>query len=249
MLFKICMYSFFVHLLLKKYNSDYYNRLFINISYYLILLFSYTQIQTKKIISKIKNTQAYDCLIKKIEEINYVGDIEVIGFSKLLFTTTKELIYEKMPCFNSFIIYSHEDKKTKKVNKIIVHSFSNETDKKCFDYIPCNYSFISINISISNNYEIKDYTLKFSSEFENYFIINNKFNKNIIFYLLYKQFNVCYDENISKYEIQIIDQNASLVKMNENDELILKLNDYEIISVIENESISQNYYSDELSDE
>ena len=62
-------------------------------------------------------------------------------------------------------------------------------------------------------------------------MVNNTFNKKVLFYLLNKQHGVKYDDSTFTYKLNIIDDNVNMISLSEKDVLILKEDTYEICSL------------------
>jgi hypothetical protein len=90
-----------------------------------------------------------------------------------------------------------------------------------------------------------NYDLKLFCNGDNYFVVNNKIDKNVICYLLKQQKNVQFSPETCKYKLNIVDQNANMVELSETDVLYLKEDNYEIVQVI----CENLEYSDKESEE
>ena len=117
-----------------------------------------------------------------------------------------------------------------KNNKIIY--FKDSLEKTNYFYKSCNFHFISINISFNDEKEEKLYSLKLLNPNENYYVVGNKINRLIIFYLLKQQYNL--NLNITQnYKLVIIDNNVNIKTITEKEEIVLNENDYEINEFLE----------------
>jgi hypothetical protein len=84
----------------------------------------------------------------------------------------------------------------------------------------CKYKFISTSIYIP------DLDFRNSIELKGYYIVGNKINCDIIYYLLKLQHNI--DALQKKYILTIIDQDVKIMNIDETDIITLDLNNYNI---------------------
>ena len=169
------------------------------------------------IYSCIYYVSKFQILFKKLfSEKNVVNNskIEIIINSEVK-NTIKPVNYQYLNEINyDFVIYNDN------VNRIL---HFNNIDK--FSYNLCNYKFINVDIIFGEN---DIYTIKLYSEKENYFIENNRINKYVLCYLLKKQHGVYKDHSSVEYKLSIFDNNVQSVFLSEKDEIILRIDDYEI---------------------
>lgn len=92
------------------------------------------------------------------------------------------------------------------------------------DILYCNYKFISLTVKIPN---IGEFSIKLSDSTFNYYIVGNKINKLLIWYLLKIQHDIN-KESENVYEIELIDNNVNILKIRENDEIVLNKDDFTI---------------------
>ena len=83
----------------------------------------------------------------------------------------------------------------------------------------CSYKFLSMNIIVNE--------LNFNIDLKGYYIIGNKINNYIIYYLLKLQHNI--DANKNTYILTIIDHNIKIFNINETQTILFHLNDYSIV--------------------
>ena len=88
-----------------------------------------------------------------------------------------------------------------------------------FEYICCSYKFISVNINISES------NTNYNIDLKGYYIVGNKFTKEVFYYLLNLQHNVVYN---SSYTLTIIDSNVKIIQLDELDTIILDINEYHL---------------------
>jgi hypothetical protein len=147
--------------------------------------------------------------------ITYLNSINFINVENL-----KILDENKM----DFIVYS-DNTKSEKTNKIIY--FDVPTN---FNYECCKYKFISVIIIFSDN---EQYNLKLYSGNENYYIVNNRLNKNVFCYLIMKQYGIVKNENNVTYKLNIIDYDIKFKYFDEKDEILLNCYNYSVIRNID----------------
>ena len=82
----------------------------------------------------------------------------------------------------------------------------------------CSYKFISTSIYIP------DLDFRNSVELKGYWVVGNKINCDIIYYLLKLQHNI--DALQKKYTLTIIDQNVKIINIDETRLITLDLNNY-----------------------
>ena len=82
----------------------------------------------------------------------------------------------------------------------------------------CSYKFISTSIYIP------DLDFRNSVELKGYYIVGNKINCNIIYYLLKLQHNI--DASQKKYTLTIIDQDVKIMNIDDTQIITMDLNNY-----------------------
>ena len=82
----------------------------------------------------------------------------------------------------------------------------------------CSYKFISTSIYIP------DLDFRNSVELKGYYIVGNKINCNIIYYLLKLQHNI--DASQKKYTLTIIDQDVKIMNIDDTQIITLGVNNY-----------------------
>lgn len=228
--------AFFLHLIMKQYYPYEYTAILIFLTEYGIFAYSFVEFYSKKIYKQIKNNSSINSLLQKMKSSN---NIELVVGNKMVKMSNKESLYLELPIENDFIVYSHSVLQTSRINKLIIHHFSDSISNDVFNYKLCKYMFISTILYLEYKSLIINYDLKFFVNGDNYYVVNNKIDRYVICYLLNKQLNVFSNPENCKYNLSIIDQNANIVKMNENDVLHLHEDDYEILQVTE-EKIENN---------
>jgi hypothetical protein len=100
-----------------------------------------------------------------------------------------------------------------------------------FSYEVCGYTFISIEVSIEDLIDTEKtnkYYLTLKENGENYYIVGNRINKMVIYYLLNQQHSVDYPDN-TPYMIDLIDFNVNMKVLTEKDTLYLFETEYIIV--------------------
>jgi hypothetical protein len=231
MFLQILSCAFLTHLISKQYYPNEYKKILLLLTEKLIFAYSFVELKANKVYRQIRSEPSINSLVEKMQSSN---DVDVIDNNRIIFTSDKKSIYSKLPFSNSFIIFSEREPTTSNTNRILIHNFSDKTDISCFNYKKCKYMFISIDVLIKNQYKECNYHLSLFYHGDNYFIVNNKIDKYVIYFLLYHQQNICYDVENSTYKLTIIDQFANLVTLNDSDIIMLYEDNYEIVQVIGN---------------
>jgi hypothetical protein len=214
---------------MKQYYPKEYTSILIFLTEYGIFTYSFIELNAKKMYKQIKNNSSVNSLVEQLKSSN---NIEVVLSNQVVSHLNNETVYSKLPFENTFIIYSESQPMTSKVNKLILHHFSESIPKSVFKHKLCSYMFISTIVYLEIKSLIVNYDLKLFCNGDNYFVADNKIDKYVICYLLKKQKNVnCSPENC-KYKFNIIDQNANMIDLSEKDVLYLHQDSYEIIQVI-----------------
>jgi len=219
--------GFLFHLIMKQYYPREYTSILIFLTEYGIFAYSFIELKTKKMYKQIKNNSSVNSLIEQMKSPN---NIEVISGNQLVCHSNKESIFSNLPFENDFIIYSEPEPMTSRTNKMIIHNFSQSMQENVFKYKLCSYMFISTVLYLERRSLIVNYDLKFYNG-ENYFVANNKIDKYIICYLLKQQKNMSLTPDTCKYKLSVIDQNANIIELDENDVIYLHENNYEVVKL------------------
>ena len=248
-------YGMCFHMFMSYFCPSHYKSFFVNATFQTILFYSKCEMCIKHNIRVIQNFPPIHFILNKIDDysIQNVIDIEFIKDGLPIFTTNKAgLVSTIIDLDPDFCIYSDysEYSTNKKINKMIFNKDDNNTIDD-FDYKLCTYSFISITMIVDSGLgddaselppatmefnrsptaRSESYPLTFSSELYNYYLVNNTFNKKVLFYLLNKQHGVKYDTSLFTYKLNIIDDNVNMISLSEKEILILKEDTYEICSL------------------
>lgn len=233
----ILFYGMIINLFMDRYfPTVYYNFLF-DLSQFCILNYSRVQLfidKKSRDLKKYPTIKRFAIQIRKILSSSHMfGDIEVvrnslpitylnsINFINFINDENLKILDENKM---DFIVYS-DNTKSEKTNKIIY--FDVPTN---FNYECCKYKFISVIIIFSDN---EQYNLKLYSGNENYYIVNNRLNKNVFCYLIMKQYGIVKNENNVTYKLNIIDYDIKFKYFDEKDEILLKCYNYSVIRNID----------------
>ena len=224
---RIISLGFTIHMLAKYFYPQQYNNYLINSFTLVVYTYSFLEL-------KFKNHFINNPLVKKI--LNFFErkhcDIEIIKSNSVCFSLG---LNEYKSWFNynynyDFTIYSHKSSEESTMcNRIIYHDVKNMMT--IFSYELCSYTFISIEVSIedlTDRAKTNKYHLTLKENDENYYIVGNRINKMVIYYLLNQQYSVDYPDNIP-YIIDLIDFNVNMKVLTEKDTLYLFENEYIIV--------------------
>ena len=119
------------------------------------------------------------------------------------------------------IIVSDKKDESEQINKIHYTEFPQILD----DYKHSTIKFFSVEL------EYKDtiHSIELTNENYNHYIVNNVLNKHFFKYYLINVLNIEIDKNTFDYKLSVIDHNVNIVELTQNDSLIIKENNYELI--------------------
>lgn len=237
MLFCLCgSFILIRHLFCNNYevNPNKTKQLLMDISYNSILYYSKLQIFIQKYVNKNKYISWF---VQSIMNIFFTVPSYTIEAIKNNKATLIKNVYD-LNLFD-FIIYSHFVKSED--NSLMVNKCIHYEILINYEYKTCNYKFISMNILFS---PIESYPIKLYSTNENYFIKNNRINKDFIFYYLNQQYGINKKRD-EKYTLEIIDHFINIKFISEEEEILLGLDMYEIRPYISEDKklYSVNNYS------
>jgi len=171
-----------------------------NILYYLIMCYTYIMHYVNKVFSFLKleqNQQKIDkleCIKNNNSQEIYKNELVIIA-----------------PLQFDFIQYTSPD------NNISIFFTVPTIDNLIIQEL-CSYKFISTSIYIP------DLDFRNSIDLKGYYIVGNKINCDIIYYLLKLQHNI--DASQKKYTLTIIDQDVKIMNIDETHLITLDLNNY-----------------------
>lgn len=174
-----------------------------NILYYLIMGYTYIMHYFNKVFSFLKHEQQKQYSQDKLELIIDNNSQEIYKNELIIIA----------PIQFDFIQYTRPD------NNISIF-FTVPTIDNLIIQEPCSYKFISTSIYIP------DLDFRNSVELKGYYIVGNKINCDIIYYLLKLQHNI--DALHKKYTLTIIDQDVKIMNIDETHLITLDLNNYNI---------------------
>ena len=119
------------------------------------------------------------------------------------------------------IIVSDKKDGSEQINYIHYTEFPQILD----DYKHSTIKFFSVEL------EYKDtiHSIELTNENYNHYIVNNVLNKHFFKYYLINVLNIEIDKNTFDYKLSVIDHNVNIVELTQNDSLIIKENNYELI--------------------
>ena len=177
-----------------------------NILYYLIMGYTYIMHYFNKVFSFLKPKQ---------------NNVEVqLDKLELIIDNNSQEIYKNelviiAPIQFDFIQYTTH---TTSISNNISIYFTVPTIDTLSIQERCSYKFISTSIYIP------DLDFRNSVELKGYYIVGNKINCNIIYYLLKLQHNI--DASQKKYTLTIIDQDVKIMNIDDTQIITLGVNNY-----------------------
>jgi hypothetical protein len=226
----IFLYGMGMHIFFSSVCPNKYQMALLNLSFYLILTYSYIELYAKKLYYHENMSE----IRKFIETAKSKPEIEIIKFNDVITSVDKTRVSINQLLLYDFIIYSDYsrpiDSHSSRVNKVLYSGFP--VFPLNYSYSLCNFSFISINVKLFVDCKEKSYAIKLVNDSENYYVVGNKINRLIICYLLKKQHDIVCDELTEKYVLDLIDHNVNMLSITEKDEIILNENDYKVVPFV-----------------
>ena len=173
-----------------------------NILYYLIMGYTYIMHYFNKVVSFLKSQQKID----KIDKLELIIDNNSQEIYKNELVTIAPIQFD-------FIQYTTPDPD----NNISIY-FTVPTIDTLSIQKPCSYKFISTSIYIP------DLDFRNSIDLKGYWVVGNKINYDIIYYLLKLQHNI--DASQKKYILTIIDQDVKIMNIDDTQIITMDLNNY-----------------------
>jgi len=235
MFFKLLSFALLFHIFMSNIYPEQQFKLLMNLSYYSIYAYTLLEMKVKQIYLQIINDNP-----KLLEFMKYISNksgednIEIISDNNVINTCNKDDSNwcQLIPDYCKFIIYSDpEPQSSTIINKKIVPNTKN-IHNELFNYMICNYTFISIDLYIQNELKQLSYDLNFFFNENNFYLVNNKIDKYVICFLLYSRHGIYQKPDSCKYKLNIIDHNANMVEVCEKDIIYLYKDNYEVIEVI-----------------
>ena len=236
-----------------------------NLGYNLVYCYSLAQIKCNKIKRVVSNTKIglnitilWDALINFLKENELIKETEKIYTittykdgtkTNFDFLTNSDTLSDIANCLLEnkdifdLIIVSDKKDESEQINKIHYTEFPQILD----DYKHSTIKFFSIEL------EYKDtiHSIELTNENYNHYIVNNVLNKEFFKYYLTNVLNIEIDKNTFDYKLSIIDHNVNVVELTQNDSLVIKENNYELIIDLteSNELSKENDETNKESDE
>lgn len=182
----------------------------------IIIFYTFSEIRINRYLNNIYKMKCFQFLTSFYIRC-FNPEIELIKDNKVLTTCKKKNI-----TFNSDIMdfFIYTDIETYPMNKLIFNNLTSFTD----NYELCSYKFPMIRITMDD----KEYIITLHNYKETYYVANNKIDKYVIFYLLYKQHGINKNPDKTKYMMNLMDDNINIEILNENDLIILKKDNFTI---------------------
>jgi hypothetical protein len=127
-------------------------------------------------------------------------------------------------------------------NLVVIKSPMPKNDMIILDKVPDNLENITYEPSMSHilslylkmitNDNETNYNIQLSSDTMNFYVVGNVFNTNFFKYYLENVLNVKIDNDTNKpftYKLELMDQNVSMVYLNETQSIVIKKYGYEIL--------------------
>jgi hypothetical protein len=99
-------------------------------------------------------------------------------------------------------------------------------------YEPSMSHILSLYLKMITNDNETNYNIQLSSDTMNFYVVGNVFNTNFFKYYLENVLNVKIDNDTNKpftYKLELMDQNVSMVYLNETQSIVIKKYGYEIL--------------------
>ena len=228
----IFLYGMGMHIFFSSVCPNKYQMALLNLSFYVILTYSYLEMYAKKLYYHENMSQ----IRKFIEVARNKPEIEIIKFNDVITSVDKNCLCIHQLLLYDFIIYSDYSRpiaaqpSSSRVNKVLYSG--SPVFPLNYSYSLCKFSFISINVKLFVDYKEKSYAIKLINDSENYYIVGNKINRLIICYLLKQQHGIIRDKIISEYRLELIDHNVDMKTLTERDEIVLNETDYKVVPFV-----------------
>jgi len=217
-------------------NFQYIKNTVFNLAGFLLLNYTIVEKNTKKIYNSSYFTGIRTIINnwKRPNEIQIIknSNVKSVSLNTFYLTDKNDIIFDLIIYSN----YKHSSTNIEPYKKQIdTLVYYNDNIDLMYNqhktYFNCNYTFISLTIKIEGKGE---FSIKLLDSTYNYYIVGNKINCLLISHLLKTQHNInILDSNMLKYEIELIDNNVTVLKLNEHDEILLNSNNY-VIQQIKN---------------
>jgi len=207
-----------------------------SLGYNLVYCYSLAQIKCNKIKNVVSNTRiGLNITILGTALINFLKEEKLYTIttykdgskSNFDFIANSDTLSDIANCLlenkDNFDLIIVSDKKdgSEQINYIHYTEFPQILD----DYKQSTIKFFSIELE----YKKAIHSIELTNENYNHYIVNNVLNKVFFKYYLTNVLNIEIDKNIFDYKLVVIDHNVNVVELTQNDSLIIKENNYELI--------------------
>ena len=232
-IFEFLLFLYLADNYFKINYPEQHTKFIIESSYNLIYYFSFVQIQLTKLGSYLSNK--YVTFIKSNPRLSEIVDKlerKQQNTIEYILNDSNLVLYNKPERFD-FIIYS--DFKENKNNKLILRELS---DTETIKYEQTKYNFILCEIKIGD----KVTKIDFKGDNYNFMIVNNKIDASFVNYFMKKYYMYEDNSDVScfDYKIKILDQNVNEVVLDTTKEIVLGLENYEVINILQEIDDSYN---------
>lgn len=222
-----------------------------SLGYNLVYCYSLAQIKCNKIKNVVSNTRiGLNITILGTALINFLKEEKLYTIttykdgskSNFDFIANSDTLPDIANCLlenkDTFDLIIVSDKKdgSEQINYIHYTEFPQILD----DYKHSTIKFFSVELE----YKEAIHSIELTNENYNHYIVNNVLNKDFFKYYLTNVLNIEIDKNIFDYKLVVIDHNVNVVELTQNDSLIIKENNYELII-----DLTESDETDELSKE
>jgi len=222
-----------------------------SLGYNLVYCYSLAQIKCNKIKNVVSNTRiGLNITILGTALINFLKEEKLYTIttykdgskSNFDFIANSDTLPDIANCLlenkDTFDLIIVSDKKdgSEQINYIHYTEFPQILD----DYKHSTIKFFSVELE----YKEAIHSIELTNENYNHYIVNNVLNKVFFKYYLTNVLNIEIDKNIFDYKLVVIDHNVNVVELTQNDSLIIKENNYELII-----DLTESDETDELSKE
>ena len=221
-----------------------------SLGYNLVYCYSLAQIKCNKIKNVVSNTRiGLNITILGTALINFLKEEKLYTITtykdgskvdELMLNSNDSLDIVSWQLENKdmfdLIIVSDKKDGSEQINYIHYTEFPQILD----DYKHSTIKFFSVELE----YKEAIHSIELTNENYNHYIVNNVLNKVFFKYYLTNVLNIEIDKNIFDYKLVVIDHNVNVVELTQNDSLIIKENNYELII-----DLTESDETDELSKE
>lgn len=193
------------------------NEIIQNIISYGLDIYVYIRIKVEPYFQDYKNKTQQKCIDK----------YELIKDGKLILNTSysEKCFIKNNNTYDTMIYKKVNDNNT--YDCIICNSI-----EEANNYTLSNIKFISVSVIITKKgcpEDIEKISIKMNIDNENYYIVNNIINRGLIWVLLNKQHNINKDDYEAAFTMNIIDNKAKIIQLNNKQSIEILETEYSII--------------------